>query len=301
MRKVKYQGAITKIVASRIGAENKDKFSRLVEDNLESLLRGMTKIQVPIQVVSFSSQKDFNEQILSIFSFLKYVGEPNLWIIYSDGTHTERQKALLNTFPFLQLRCTDFGSLSCVHKDSLKDYKEQLIDYAKKQPLGKKLLCYLNHSIEMPTLFLDSDILFYSQATILHTIIKESCNGWYLPDDTWGCLDSRYKEKTQRQLYQANSGFFLINREIENLKEGLDFLKSLNFTYEYFSEQTTFHILFRSNNFLPLDPRIFILNSGDQFDFSYLKTREEMAMRHYTGPVRHKMWQKNWKWQLSLI
>jgi hypothetical protein len=121
-----------------------------------------------------------------------------------------------------------------------------------------------------------------------------------LPDDDWGCLDSRYKAKNSRELYQVNSGFFLLNRELEDVRKGLDFLNSLNGKYEYFSEQTTYHILFNDNHLMPLDPRIFVLNSDDQFDLSYILPKDKMAMRHYTGTVRHKMWQRDWKWHLSL-
>jgi hypothetical protein len=142
--------------------------------------------------------------------------------------------------------------------------------------------------------------LFYDKASIINILLSDEANGWFLPDDAWGCLDSRYKAENTTQLYQVNSGFFLLNRELVNLTKGVNFLQSLNGKYEYFSEQTTYHILFKDNNFMPLDPRIFVLNSDDQFDFSYILPRNKMAIRHYTGTVRHKMWQRDWKWQLSL-
>jgi hypothetical protein len=45
-----------------------------------------------------------------------------------------------------------------------------------------------------------------------------------------------------------------------------------------------------------LDPRQFIVDSADQFDLSLKYYPENIAMRHYTSPVRHKMWQNGWKW-----
>ena len=60
------------------------------------------------------------------------------------------------------------------------------------------------------------------------------------------------------------------------------------------------HILLIDNEFMPLDPRRFILDSGDQFDFSYLLPFDKIAIRHYTGPVRHKMWQAGWRNQLKI-
>jgi len=305
MKKIKYQGGLTKLLASEIGKKNKKRFGRFAETNLSSLVSGMTSAPVGMDVVSFSSGRDFYDQILSILSFLRYVGTPVIWTIYSDGSHTAQQIGLLKTsFDFIDVRESGQAgaeSFEGICKKALLPYKDQLLDYARLFPLGKKLFYYLNHAILRPTLFLDSDILFYEKASVFNFILKEKVAGWYLPEAEWGCLDSRYKRKFTGQLYQANSGCFLLNKELADVSEGLDFLKDINFEYEYFSEQSVFHIIFRSNGFMPLDPRIFILSSKDQFDFSYLYSKEEMAIRHYTGPVRHKMWQRDWKWQLSIL
>ncbi len=160
----------------------------------------------------------------------------------------------------------------------------------------------MNHPIENPTLFIDSDILFYEQANVLELILTEKpqANGWFMPDTNWGCLDSRYKEKYTEQIYQINSGFIFSNIAFKNLKDSLAFFKTYNFTYQYFSEQTIYHHLLKNNVYMPLSPKTFILDSGDQFDFSYLFKPKQMAVRHYTGPVRHKMWQKDDKWHLGL-
>lgn len=304
MGKVKYQGGITKLITTLTGKRNKKKFVEFINNNLESVIKQMSANLIDISLVSFSSNKDFYDQILSILSFLRYVGVPANWIIYSDGSHTSEQINLLTTgFEFVKVELPDVSNKDIVKlntKESLLPFIEYLLDYAEKFPLGKKLYFYLNHSIEKPTLFLDSDILFYKNAPIINILLREEVNGWYIPDYEWSCLDSRYKAYNSEQLYQVNTGFFILKKELENIVKGLDFLKSLNFQYEYFSEQTTFHILFRDNSFMPLDPRRFVLNSGDQFNFSYLFSREKMAIRHYTGPVRHKMWQRDWKWHLSL-
>jgi len=301
MRKLKYQGGLTKMILSELGKKNKKEFAIIINQNLNSLRHKLHGEPIQMAIVSFSCFNDFYEQTLSILSFLRYVGTPISWTLYSDGTHTSKQIQLLKSaFEFIEVKMTDLEKLNNNCKEVLLPYIDHLLHYAKKQPLGKKLFFYLNHHLKSPTLFLDSDILFYNKASIFNLLLNDSVNGWYLPDTDGGCLDSRYKAKNWNGLYQVNSGFFLLNREMADLKEGLEFLKSLDLAYEYFSEQNTFHILFRCNSFMPLDPRIFILNNDDQFDFSYLYPKEKMAIRHYTGPVRHKMWQRDWKWQLSL-
>ncbi|WP_026463751.1 hypothetical protein [Adhaeribacter aquaticus] len=304
MGKIKYQGGLTKLITSKIGNKNKLKFAEYIDKNLPHLGKSIGSKPVQMEVISFSSNKDFYDQILSILSYLRYLGKPISWTIYSDGSHTTQQINLLKSgFDFVEIKGQEWENVNKLPdncKPALKLYEPQLLHYAKNVPLGKRLFYYLNHEIKYPTLFLDADILFYDKATVFDLILQEDVNGWFLPDDGWGCLDSRYIKTTPKQMYQVNGGFFLINKELANLTEGLEFLKSLNFEYEYFSDQNVFHILFRENGFMPLDPRIFILNSNDQFDFSYLYPKDQMAIRHYTGPVRHKMWQKDWNWQLSL-
>ena len=303
MKKIKYQGGLTKYLTTRRALRNKAKFSGLIS-NSGYLKVLATKVQSSrpfgAEVASFSSSRDFIDQVLSILSFLKYVGTPLKWTLYSDGSHTEQEIRLISgAFDFLAVKTIDLENPQD-EKESLTPYRHSLLDYAKTQPLGNKLFFYLNHPISAPTIFLDSDILFYPKASILHKLIKEKVSGFFLPDDAWGCLDSRYKTLNGEQLYQVNSGFFLLNDEIPELKRGLDFLKSLDSEYEYFSEQTVFHILFRENRFVPLDPRLFVLNSADQFDFSYMYSKGSIALRHFTGPVRHKMWQRDWLWHLDL-
>lgn len=308
MKKLPGQGGITKKIAVAIGKTNRMKFNNKVTLGLSSLVNQVNqKKMISLEVASFSSFNDFQEQVLSILSFVRYVGTPIKWTLYSDGSHSQEQlEQLENSFDFLKvvkgINWNEIKSLKGLCKEELEPYEEYLIDYARKFPLGKKLFYYLNHLIENPTLFIDSDILFYEQAKVLELILTEKpqAKGWFMPDSSWGCLDSRYKASNLEQVYQVNSGFIFANVAFEHLTESLDFFKTYNFTYEYFSEQTVYHHLLKNNGYMPLTPKTFILDSGDQFDFSYLYNPRQMAVRHYTGPVRHKMWQKNYKWHLGL-
>lgn len=305
MKKIKYQGGITKLMMSRLGIKNKKRFASLSRDELTTLVQRFGGKQVSMDVLSLSSSSDFNEQLLSILSFHRFMGRPISWTVYSDGSHSEKQISDLESiFPYVKVVAIDFNDPEKVRanmKEKVLPYFDELLHYAQNSPYGKKLYYYINHKVQNPTLFIDSDILFYEQASESFEKIKsENVNGWYLPDQLWHCLDSRYKSENSPQMYQINSGFFLLNKELENVELGLDFIKAAKQHYEWFTEQTFFHILLRENKFNPFDPRIFILNSSDQFDFSYGYLKKAIAIRHYTGPVRHKMWQRDWKWQLSL-
>src|SRR5689334_3605586 len=96
MKKIKYQGGLTKLITSTIGKKNKARFAKFIEQNLSSLRNKMHSQFVQLDVVSFSSSKDLYEQILSILSFLRYAGTPVSWTIYSDGSHSSDQIDLLN-------------------------------------------------------------------------------------------------------------------------------------------------------------------------------------------------------------
>ncbi len=303
MKKIKGQGTLTKFITSKIAVINKRSFTKITH-SLSDLKRIALLINndrpIDLQVVGFSSLRDYPEQILSILSFVRYVGRPTSWTIYSDGSHTDKEiETIKSVFPFVTIIKNHINDLVNI-KPALQPFKQELMHFTENHVLGKKLFFYLNHKIDNPTLFLDSDVLFYEKASILHPILHQNVAGWYLPDAVWGCLDSRYTSETAQQLDQVNAGFVIMNAELPNLSDGLNFLKRINFTYEYFSEQTVMHIISKTNNFTSFDPKSFIVNSDDQFDFSYLYSRENIAVRHYTSPVRHKIWQRDWRWHLSL-
>jgi hypothetical protein len=307
MRKLPGQGGLTKKITTAIGKTNRKNFTRLVTSDLSNLLTQVNQRKtVEMEVVSFSSYNDYPEQILSILSFVRNVGIPVKWIIYSDGSHTQQQiDNTESSFDFVVFKSINFSELLSIEnlcKDVVRPYHNYILDYANKLPLGKRLFYYLHHKVEGPTLFIDSDILFYEKANSFDIILSETpkSSGWFMPDTGWGCLDSRYKEIYSEQVYQVNAGFMLLNKEFDIIENGLDFFKTIDYKYEYFSDQTIFQIILKDNSFMPLTPKNFILDSSDQFDFSYLYNPKQMAVRHYTGPVRHKMWQKDYKWHLSL-
>ena len=307
MIKLPGQSGLTKKITTVIGNINRKKFAKKVDNELLSLFEKINqKKLIAMEVASFSSCNDFPEQVLSLLSFIRNVGIPIKWTIYSDGSHTDKQKKQITSdFEFVTIKSVDFKgvtSLEDLCSEDLKPYHTYILDYANNHAFGKRLFYYLNHPLNHPTLFIDSDILFYEKANIFETLISENprANGWFMPDILWGCLDSRYKATHCEQMYQVNAGLMFVINKFENYKKSLDFYKILKSKYEYFSEQTIINILLKDNSFMPLTPKTFILDAGDQFDFLYLYKPKQMAVRHYTGPVRHKMWQKDYKWHLGL-
>jgi hypothetical protein len=307
MKKIPGQSGFTKKTATAIGKRNRDKFLKVVTNDAAAILAAVNpKKAIAMEVVSFSSSNDFEEQLLSILSFVRYVGIPIKWTIYSDGSHTVAQKKqIAHDFEYVEIKSIEWETIGTIEElccEELKPYHTYILDYALNHAFGKRLFYYLNHPISSPTLFIDSDILFYEKANKFEIMISEvpQESGWFMPDVGWGCLDSRYIAAHAEQSFQVNAGLMFVLKTFDKYKKALEFYKVLESKYEYFSEQTIINVLLKDNKFMPLSPKTFILDAGDQFDFSYLYTPTEMAVRHYTGPVRHKMWQKDYKWHLGL-
>lgn len=297
---VKGQGTINRQIAKMLAHINRQAFLKNIQKNLPAIYNTVKQLKVfSVPLVSFSSKHDMAEQVLSILSFVKHCGEPKNWIIYSDGTHTTEDALLLTSnFSFVEVKYLPFDDISQLPlKLPLQPYKSSLTEYAIKHPLGKKLLCFLNHPVNEPTIFLDSDIVFYEKSTKLESIKDHLHTGAFLPDNNWGTLDEKYLMQNSWQLYSTNSGFFWVCNEIK-IEKGLEHLQSVKGSYNHFSEQTTFHIIFKENKFLPLDPRLFFVSVSDQFKLGYNFKKKDLILRHYTNPVRYKMWQRNWKWHL---
>lgn len=305
MKKIKGQGTLTKLITSKLARRNRQEFAALIRDS-DKLRRANQELHgndtVDIDVVSFSSSRDFEEQILSILSFVRYIGQPVAWTIYSDGSHSNQEIDTVKVaFPFAKIVKISFDQIYfSTLKQNLQPFKEELNNYATNYVLGKKVCTYLNYTIDKPTLFLDSDIVFYQKSPLLDDLIKNKNKGCFLVDPTWNCLHSQYSVDPVSESVPLNAGLIMSNDNSMDITRGLNFLKTIGKNYEYFTDQTILHAIAHSNNYLPLDRKLFIVDTADQFDFSYAFNREQIAVRHYTGPVRHKMWQRNWKWHLSL-
>jgi hypothetical protein len=263
--------------------------------NPETLLgAAASPAQCDLQLVSFSGARDFEEQLLSLLSFRRWVGVPSSWIVFSDGTHTDEMRTLLQEkFPWAALRSWDH-SKNLVSADA-----NFLFDYAKDHAMGKRLVAYSTFPLEAPTLFLDSDVLFYSKAAELLAPAFAGRQQWFLPDMDWGTLDTRFLSSNTRDLYQSNGGFYLLKPGFSWLPV-FDFLKRLENKFEYFSDQTAFHVAFKEQGVMGLDPRVFVLHCDDQFSLGLNEGPRQMAIRHFVAMVRHKIWEPGWRWHLAL-
>lgn len=240
-------------------------------------------------VVSMSGSKYLLDQLYSICSFFANAGTPQKWIVFSDGSYTEEETALLSRIPFVEVRDIDTDKYD--------------IDkaYFNRYPLLKKLAAYEQLPVNSTTILTDSDILFFPAFKNYEKVICS--HNWYLSDEDRFYFDDDYLAEGNADMYGTNSGFIILNSKPDwstATKYIFNKLKNKN-PFGHWSEQTAIHLMIRQEqDFFPLDPRKFILSGKDSFKISVEPSWREIAIRHFVGPVRHKMWQTNWEEVLGL-
>jgi len=283
-RKIKYQGGITRHLCRKQAEWHKKAFRKLITTKGHLKIHGEKELNH--EIISFSGNSTFEDQLLSIYSFVSYAGIPARWTIYSDKTYTREEKKWFKTlFPFVSI--LDWDIYDHYQKNNL------IKEYLTVCNLAKKINIIIGHPYNGQTFYLDSDILIYKNFSYYLNSTEINTGLWYVPDALEN-ISAHFKTNNE-SIFSLNSGFLTLNNQFD--PSGIfDYLESLNGNYGYFSEQSAFEYAFKKQEAKPLDPRQFIIDTTDQFDFSIKYNPDSIAMRHYTSPVRHKMWQNGWKW-----
>ncbi|BAY13428.1 hypothetical protein [Calothrix sp. NIES-2098] len=244
--------------------------------------------RVNITVYAFSCERDLSLQVANIRSFIRHVGIPEKFIVISDGSYSSESSRLL-----CQIN-------SCVNviewKDLLQgDIPKYVLDYALHHPnraiqaFWKRLAVFMSLSIEQPIIYTDADILFFPGAGEIINLcqLEDNC-AWYLPD-CQASLDERILLDDAEKINPVNAGFFLLKRQIDWQKP-LERAAQLIDSPIYFTDQTLVHLAMHNAQAKPLDRDKFILSVDDQFMYTDLYAKGQIAMRHYVSDIRHKFW-----------
>lgn len=162
------------------------------------------------------------------------------------------------------------------------------------------MIAYMNQPVEQPTILTDSDIIFYKGfRSSLLTLTK---GNWYI-QDTMPHVDQYYKDqKFPFHRPVLNAGFLLLN-QYPQWNFAIDYItnRADHSTWEHFTEQAAVNWMFQNEPIADtLDPAKYILSCSDSFKFGFNYDYNAIAMRHFVGPVRHKMWQYHWKKVLGI-
>jgi hypothetical protein len=261
-----------------IGRRNRRRFV----SNVNSLRPIVPTREIPATVYSLSGESDWPEQVASIRSFLRFVGQPKQYVVVSDGSHSGESRCRIEQVH----PCVSIRSLESIVRPDLSC---QIKRYAAQHFLGKKLALLVSLPVDGPTVYSDSDILFFPGATALTKILERSDPVPRYLLDCWPSLDSRLLATESEGDLPVNAGFFIVSRS-PDWTEALARLEGMQGDCLFFTEQTLVHLAFKANQAQPLPPDQFILRRDDQFVFSDFYAGESIALRHYVSSIRTKFW-----------
>ncbi|BAY43599.1 hypothetical protein SAMD00079811_11790 [Scytonema sp. HK-05] len=238
--------------------------------------------KAPIKVYSLSCERDLPEQVVSIRSFIRHVGIPDTFTVISDGSYTDDSCRLLRRIH----PCVEVVPL----KELLRsDLPQCVSEYAQLHAMGRKLSALMSIPVDGPTIYTDSDILFFPGGIdLVELATPDDKYTRYLPDCS-NSLDERIIYDDSEKLNPINAGFILFKHELD-WSFAIERLANIKGVPGYFTEQTVVHLTIHHNQGKPLCSQRYILNVEDQFIYPDKFASKEIALRHYVRDVRHKFW-----------
>lgn len=262
--------------------------------------------RLPGDLVTFTGRRQLPEQVASLRSLLRWAGVPDRITVVSDGTLCRTDTALLRRLHD-GLDVVPWRELVEAARPALPT---NVMAWAEADPIGRKLAVELSLPVRVPTMYADADVLFLpgagapgGPADVLTEMLGEVVTGMAAePRDRFlldwePYLDERLVTPEEAARQPVNAGFFVLHRPLDSAL-ALDRLAALDGQPpRYHTEQTLVHILMHASGARPLDPARYLLTCDDMLHLhdvtSPARRRRgdpEPALRHYTTPVRQKMW-----------
>jgi hypothetical protein len=238
--------------------------------------------ELSFNVFAYSGENTLPEQVASIRSFLIYAGRPKQFVVVSDVSYTSTSIGLLEKID------------KAVHVQTSPPplppgLPNKIQSYLTTHPTGKQLALLMNLPANGPTLYTDSDVLFFPRACELADLSNtQSISALYLADyQFYG--DERLIRDPSEKRNPANTGFVFLFRKLD-WSGGLERLQTFNGEPNFFTNQTVMHFCMHSNRAAAFDPAKFVLQEDDQFIYRDRYAGRSLAIRHYVNPIRHKFW-----------
>jgi hypothetical protein len=259
-------------------------FRRFYRGRLRAIVRRSipATATLPFEVFSYSGENMLPEQVASIRSLLRFAGRPAKFTVVSDGTHSDRSLELLRRL----------DPCVCVSPASHWRPPHALppaASYLATHPTGKQLALIMSLPRNGPTLYIDSDVLFFPAARALSSLPGQSnAPALYLADCRLSADERLYRTETEQQ-NPVNTGVLFLTRTIDWSKS-IDRFLELEDAPNFFTNQTMTHLAMAAAGAEALDPAKFVLQLDDQFEFFDRYASRDLVLRHYVNPVRHKFW-----------
>jgi hypothetical protein len=235
---------------------------------------------LPCAAFAFSSRDDLPEQVASIRSLLATAGRPRSFTVVSDGSHDERSRRLLRRLD----PCVRVADLADVVR---RDLPPAVRRYAETDPMGRKLALELSLPAREPVVYADADVLFLDGAADLARVLERDGAPRFLPD----CepyLDRRIVTPAEAALTPVNGGFLVLFEPLD-WRLALARLERVDAPV-FHTEQTLLHLAVHASGGRALDRERYVVDTDDMRAWGDRRRRPGVALRHYTRPVRHKLW-----------
>ena len=240
------------------------------------------KRELSFNAFAYSGESTLPEQVASIRSFLTYAGRPKQFTVVSDGSYTSSSVELLEKIDNCVRVQTTAPSLPSGLPDNVQSFLANHFT-------GKQLALILSLPFDGPTLYTDSDILFFPEAVRLADLSRtQSVSAFYLADYQFSADDRLIQDRTEKE-NPVNMGFLLLFQKLD-WSRGLKRLQLFNGVPNFFTTQTIIHLCMHANGAVAFDPSKFVLQADDEFIYRDRHASSSIAMRHYVNPVRHKFW-----------
>ncbi|MDQ2867325.1 MAG: hypothetical protein M3R59_02780 [Verrucomicrobiota bacterium] len=235
-----------------------------------------------LDVFSYSNEADLPEQIASIRSFVQHAGRPVAFHVVSDGTHSVASLSLLEQAD-QSVRVISMENFQCA------DAPATMRPYLTAHPTGKQMALIMSLPFERPALYLDADVLFFRGAsTITRELAVRDVPVFYLADCQFSG-DRRLLASDDETRHPINTGVLLFHSRPD---WSLAHERFARITTDpiFFSNQTLTHLALHQNNARAFDPARYVLQLDDQTEYRDRYAGDDLVLRHYVNPVRHKFW-----------
>jgi hypothetical protein len=237
---------------------------------------------IALDVFSYSGESTVPEQIASIRSFLRNVGRPRRFTVVSDGSHSDRSVRLLKS-------ADECVTVRMPKQTASNILPEKLRRYLETHDTGKQLALIMSLPEDGPSLYVDSDVLFFNGGVdVIARAADRGLPGYYLLDCQFSG-DPRLLRDANEQSEPVNTGVLLLFDQLDwsvSIRRFLELEGEPNF----FTNQTMTHLAMHANGARRFDPAKYVLQLDDQFVYADRYAGAALALRHYVNPVRHKFW-----------
>ena len=252
--------------------------------NLGGIVRRkvVPRTEIPFEVYAYSGEAALPEQVASIRSFLRHAGRPIRFTVVSDGTYSTSSLDLLKAID-------PSVALSAASDWIPSDASGKLRTYLTTHPTGKQLALIMSLPAGAPTLYVDSDVLFFQGAAVLTALTNNTTAPAHYLADCQVSADERLFHGPAERENPVNTGVLFLSQKLD-WQAGISRFLELEEEPNFFTNQTITHLAMHANGARPLDPQKFVLQLDDQFVYPDRYAGPAIALRHYVNPVRHKFW-----------